>query len=475
MHPNGQLPAYEWNFSDVNPPVHAWAVWRVYKIADKKGERDLIFLEKAFQKLLLNFTWWVNRKDIEGRHVFGGGFLGLDNIGVFDRSRPLPDGGHLNQADGTAWMASYCLLMLSMSLELALTRPAYEDIASKFFEHFVSISDAINALGGDGLWDEEDGFYYDQLIIDHQNPIPLKVRSLVGLLPLIAVTVLDQKVINALPGFKKRMMWFIKNRPELAKYVSYGIRGKGEAGDQKLRLLAIPSKERLRRCVQRLVDEGEFLSDFGIRSLSKIHEKHPFNFDHGGEYNEVAYVPGDSDSWMFGGNSNWRGPSGSPSTSSSSRRSSATTTSTATTSPSRPPPAPATCSPSTRSPTSFPSVSSTSSKPARTATAPASAMPNATATTPPGRTSSSSTSTSTPRPARASVPATRPAGPPSSSASSASAPRSSKTTTKKHKGGRQPTNTSMEGCVPWLPRGGMRANIDELLSPSPLADKTSRL
>jgi hypothetical protein len=305
MHPNGQLPAYEWNFSDVNPPVHAWAVWRVYKIADKKGSRDLFFLERAFQKLLLNFTWWVNRKDVEGRHVFGGGFLGLDNIGVFDRSQPLPGGGRLNQADGTAWMASYCLTMLSISLELALERPAYEDIASKFFEHFVNICDAINALGGTGLWDSTDGFYYDQLIINHRDPIPLRIRSLVGLLPLCAVSVLKQKTIEALPNFRKRMDWFLVNRPDILKYITVR-RATGKNPGRCL--LAIPSEARLRRCLQYMLDQKEFLSDFGIRSLSKAHDETPFVFYHDGQKHEVAYAPGEATTDMFGGNSNWRGP-----------------------------------------------------------------------------------------------------------------------------------------------------------------------
>ena len=306
MHPNGQLPAYEWNFSDVNPPVHAWAVWRVYKIADDKGTRDLLFLEKAFQKLLLNFTWWVNRKDMDGRHVFGGGFLGLDNIGVFDRSHALPGGGYLQQADGTAWMGFYCLTMLSMALELAPTKPAYEDIASKFFEHFVNICDAINTLGGNGLWDPQDQFYYDQLIIDDEAPIPLRIRSLVGLLPLSAVTVLKQTTINALPGFRKRMDWFLVNKPGLLKYVTTR-RVKGEKNSGRV-LLAIPSEERLRSTLKYMLDPKEFLSNFGIRSLSKAHLEKPFIFSHGGSTHQVQYTPGEATTDMFGGNSNWRGP-----------------------------------------------------------------------------------------------------------------------------------------------------------------------
>lgn len=307
MHPNGQLPAYEWNFSDVNPPVHAWAVWRVYKIADAKGNRDIPFLESAFHKLLINFTWWVNCKDDEGRHVVGGGFLGLDNIGVFDRSHALPGGGRLHQADGTAWMASFCLTMLSIALELATHNPAYEDIASKFFEHFVNITDAINTLGGTGLWDEKDGFYYDQLIIDHQPPIPLRIRSLVGLLPMCAVTVLKQKTIDALPRFRKRIDWLLVNRPDLLRYISVRRDDDDEKSPGRC-LLAIPDEARLRRCLAYLLGPDEFLSDFGIRSLSKAHGEKPFDFAHGGMRNSVAYTPGESDTDMFGGNSNWRGP-----------------------------------------------------------------------------------------------------------------------------------------------------------------------
>jgi hypothetical protein len=306
MHPNGQTPAYEFNFSHVNPPVHAWAAWRAYKMTGPRGGRDRLFLERVFQKLLLNFTWWVNRKDLHGDHVFAGGFLGLDNIGVFDRAEPLPTGGHLEQADGTAWMAFYCATMLSMALELATEDPAYEDVASKFFEHFIAIADAINTLGGTGLWDEEDGFYYDHLHLDDRT-IPLRVRSLVGLLPLIAVEILEARVIDRLPGFKKRMSWFLENRKDLTQVISCMRTLEADDGHGH-RLLAIPSRDRLLRTLRFLLDEDEFLSPFGIRALSRIHRERPYAFSvHGAEY-RVAYVPGESDSGLFGGNSNWRGP-----------------------------------------------------------------------------------------------------------------------------------------------------------------------
>ena len=303
MHPNGQIPAYEFAFSDVNPPVHAWACWRIYKMTGPRGKRDRHFLSRVFQKLLLNFTWWVNRKDEEGNHIFAGGFLGLDNIGVFDRSKPLPTGGKLDQADGTAWMAFYCGTMLSMALELASENPAYEDIAFKFFRHFVDIVDATNGLGGTGLWDEEDGFYYDHLRIDGQAT-PLKIRSLVGLAPLIAVEILEWDVIDALPEFSKRVRWFLENRQDLAQHIAY--LETREAHEH--RLLAIPSRERLERVLGYLLDEDEFLSPYGIRSLSRYHQDHPYIFQADGREYRVPYTPGESDTYVFGGNSNWRGP-----------------------------------------------------------------------------------------------------------------------------------------------------------------------
>jgi hypothetical protein len=306
MHPNGQLPAYEWAFSDVNPPVHAWAVWRVYKMTAHRDERDRVFLARAFQKLLLNFTWWVNRKDPEGNNVFAGGFLGLDNIGVFDRSQPLPTGGYLEQADGTSWMAFYCATMLSIALELAREDPVYEDVASKFFEHFIAIADAMNRLHGYGLWDEEDGFYYDHIHLGDQT-IPLKVRSLVGLLPLIAVEILEDETIDRLPGFKKRMNWFLENRLDLSQTISCMEVGVCE-GSLHRRILAIPSVEKLKRMLSYLFDEQEFLSPFGIRSLSRVHREKPYSFTADGREYRVEYAPGESTTAMFGGNSNWRGP-----------------------------------------------------------------------------------------------------------------------------------------------------------------------
>jgi len=305
MHPNGQIPAYEFAFGDVNPPVHAWAAWRVYKMTAPRDRRDRLFLSRCFQKLLINFTWWVNRKDAEGKHLFSGGFLGLDNIGVFDRSRPLPTGGHLEQADGTAWMAFYSATMMSIALELARDNPATEDTASKFFEHFVAIADAMNNLGGSGLWDEQDGFYYDQLHFDGTE-VPLRVRSLVGLIPLLAVEILEQEVIDRLPGFNKRLQWFLKNRPDLAGQISYMEAEDGHSDGH--RLLAIPSRDRLVRVLRYVLDESEFLSPYGIRSVSRVHAEHPYEFRAGGQEYRVGYVPGESDTALFGGNSNWRGP-----------------------------------------------------------------------------------------------------------------------------------------------------------------------
>lgn len=310
LHPNGQMPAYEFAFSDVNPPVHAWACWRVYKMTGPKDKRDRRFLASSFQKLLLNFTWWVNRKDLDGRHLFSGGFLGLDNIGVFDRSKPLPTGGHIEQADGTAWMAFFCATMLSMALELAKDDPVYEDMASKFFEHFVAIVDAMNTLGGTGLWDDIDGFYYDQLHV-HGQTIPLKIRSLVGIIPLFAAEVLDEERIAQLPGFTKRMHWFLENRSDLARHVAYYDEcpvSAARTGTHPPRLLALPSRDRLERVLRYLLDEEEFLSPYGIRSLSRMHRDHPYVFGVGGEVHSVEYVPGESTSGLFGGNSNWRGP-----------------------------------------------------------------------------------------------------------------------------------------------------------------------
>jgi hypothetical protein len=306
MHPNGQIPAYEWAFGDVNPPVHAWAAWRVYKITrDVTGHADIDFLERVFQKLLLNFTWWVNRKDADGNNVFQGGFLGLDNIGVFDRSAPLPTSGHMEQADGTAWMGMYCLNMLSMALELARTRRAYEDMATKFFEHFIYIANAINRIFGEyGLWNEEDGFYYDIIHYPYDLHVPLKIRSFVGLIPLYAVETLDAELLEMLPLFKRRMDWFIKNRPHLVENIA-SLKKPGVNGR---RLLYLVDRAKLEQVMAHMLDEDKFLSDYGLRSLSKEHETHPFTFSADGQIYKVSYQPGESTSGMFGGNSNWRGP-----------------------------------------------------------------------------------------------------------------------------------------------------------------------
>jgi hypothetical protein len=314
MHPNGQLPAYEWNFDDVNPPVHAWAAWRVFQIDRKqRGDcGDVAFLERVFHKLMLNFTWWVNRKDPEGRNIFQGGFLGLDNIGVFDRSAPLPTGGFINQADGTSWMAMYCLNLMRIALELALHNPVYQDIATKFFEHFLYIAQAMTRIGGTGelgttgvgLWDEEDQFYYDELNLPDGHMIKLKVRSIVGLIPLFAVETLEPELLAKVPEFQCRLRWFLDHRPDLAQLVSrWQDPGRGER-----RLLSLLRGHRMKRLLRRMLDETEFLSDYGVRALSRVHLREPYTFKTGGLSQMVAYQPAESDCDLFGGNSNWRGP-----------------------------------------------------------------------------------------------------------------------------------------------------------------------
>ena len=306
MHPNGQIPAYEWAFGDVNPPVHAWAAWRVYKIDKKrKGVGDRVFLERVFHKLLLNFTWWVNRKDAEGKNIFQGGFLGLDNIGVFDRSAPLPTGGHIEQSDATSWMGMYCLNMLAIALELARENRAYEDVASKFFEHFVYICRAMNNIGGEKieLWDKEDGFFYDVLHLPDGRTFHMKVRSLVGLIPLFAVETLDPELIDQLPRFKHRMQWFLENRPDFSAHVEARSTDAGVR-----RFLSLVNRHRLKQVLRHMLDEKEFLSSFGVRALSRYHKDHPYILSAMGMEYRVDYEPAESSTGLFGGNSNWRGP-----------------------------------------------------------------------------------------------------------------------------------------------------------------------
>jgi len=311
MHPNGQLPAYEWAFGDVNPPVHAWGAWRVYEIDKAQRARegrgpDTAFLEKVFHKLMLNFTWWVNRKDVEGRNLFQGGFLGLDNIGVFDRSAPLPTGGHIDQADGTSWMAMYSLNLMRIALELARTNPVYQEVATKFFEHFLYIAAALNDLGGQGvgLWDDEDEFFYDVLHHPDGRAERLKVRSMVGLIPLFAVEVLDADLLDQVPEFRGRLEWFLNYRPDLASLVSRFQ----ESGREDRRLLSLLRAFRMKRVIRKMLDESEFLADHGVRALSRFHREHPYVFIEGSRRFTVDYQPGESTTGLFGGNSNWRGP-----------------------------------------------------------------------------------------------------------------------------------------------------------------------
>ncbi len=308
MHPNGQMSAYEWAFGDVNPPVHAWAAWRVYKIEKRRrGVGDRVFLERVFQKLTLNFTWWVNRKDADGRNVFQGGFLGLDNIGVFDRSAELPTGGRLEQSDGTSWMAMYSLNMMAIALELADGNPAYEDMASKFWEHFLNISKAMSHRGGQegqSLWNEEDGFFYDVLHLPDGRQFPIKVRSMVGLIPLFAVETLEPERLDRLPAFKRRLEWFIHHRPDL----SIGVASMETPGRGARRLLSVLDPERLRRVLTVMLDENEFLSPHGVRALSRAHKDRPYVLPVNGTEHRVGYEPGESTTGLFGGNSNWRGP-----------------------------------------------------------------------------------------------------------------------------------------------------------------------
>jgi Glycosyl hydrolase family 63 C-terminal domain len=308
MHPNGQIPAYEWAFGDVNPPVHAWAAWRVYQIDRKHnhGQGDLAFLERVFHKLMLNFTWWVNRKDAEGRNVFQGGFLGLDNIGVFDRSAQLPTGGHIDQSDGTSWMAMYALNLMRIALELAQHNHVYEDIATKFFEHFLHIAEAMSSMfnDGGGLWDDEDKFFYDVLHLPHDQRVSLKVRSMVGLIPLFAVETLEPELLAKVPDFARRLEWFLSYRPDLAHLVSHWQ----SPGRGQRRLLSLLRGHRMKKLLQRMLDESEFLSDYGVRALSKVHADHPYVFRVDDMDLSVKYQPAESDSGLFGGNSNWRGP-----------------------------------------------------------------------------------------------------------------------------------------------------------------------